>query len=82
MTAVVAVVAAAATAAVAVLHHARLLPVWHSKNVSFSEAGSMMYKRGEYCSGGIIKGRANGEKKKKEGAGGRKGGRERAPVEG
>lgn len=40
-----------------VLHHARFLPAWHSKNVSFSEAGSMMYKRGEYCSGGIIKGR-------------------------
>lgn len=58
--AVMVTVVAAATAvavAVAALCHTRLLHAWHSKNVSFSEAGSVMYKRGEYCSGDIIKGR-------------------------
>jgi len=45
---------AAAAVAAAVLHHIRGTAKWH---VSFSEAGSMMYKRGEYCSGDIIKGR-------------------------
>lgn len=58
--AVMVTVVAAATAvavAVAALCHTRLLHAWHSKNVSFSEADSVMYKRGEYCSGDIIKSR-------------------------